>query len=171
MGGPQGRSGHVRKILRPQGFDPRTVHVHRLSVRIYFCCLATMNISQLVGIALNFCRRSFKFLGFVLYMWSSLLLQLFYISIYTGCLWKNRNILGTFSVDQNNEYPLRDIYPMIPCFYMWWSQMRKAASCVAVQNKNFSNACCERFAYILYESESDNYRPISYDHLDCCVKC
>jgi len=26
LGGPQGRSGHVRKISPPPGFDPRTVH-------------------------------------------------------------------------------------------------------------------------------------------------
>jgi hypothetical protein len=26
LGGPQGRSGHVRKISPPPGFDPRIVH-------------------------------------------------------------------------------------------------------------------------------------------------
>jgi len=26
LGGPQGRSGQVRKISSPPGFDPRTVH-------------------------------------------------------------------------------------------------------------------------------------------------
>ena len=26
LGGPQGRSGRVRKISPPSGFDPRTVH-------------------------------------------------------------------------------------------------------------------------------------------------
>jgi len=41
MGGPQGRSGHVRKISPPPGFDPRTVEpiASRYTILSHLQCL------------------------------------------------------------------------------------------------------------------------------------